>query len=982
MFAKSGRSTPIANSNGTNGSANMAPSVAAPGARPWLQKRQTQGHPNIINNNSNININGVTNAAAGPAVPVNTALAVQHTALVFNPGPSSGVSEVVQSRPVRRPLPQRNAPPATTSITAATTLANTNANINTSPTVSLVSAPNVAGIIPGAQRPNFPLRTRSSSNTNGNLNGKAQPLQRPTVQQMAYYSQFPQQQQQQPQQNLQQPSIQQQSLQQPVHQLLPPPSKQLYPLQMQQQLLSPPPQLQQPQQASPREQRPYHSPRPLTPSTPHYSRQQQQQQQDKLDRLMNEAQLDAQTNHATSPTPTQTSPLTVAASAGVSTTAGMPSSMIFVSLPQAPLVSSTGHQRQPSQGSITIPRVSSVTRNASNSSNSSRRSRITSVRAAGSTDLNAPNTSPSTISGTTPIPSFKSQRSSRLTLPISEKTLDVTSNDGSFSLESLKAFNARIEALESLNESLKLELSHKEKRIDAITAHTKETDRRLDQAQHDLRESDSKLRKLRGDRGSVISEVSLNSSKRVKSLRQGLADLEMLRQTEADQLRGFFSKEMKSKDSEIQRLTDALQAQLRAKAALSAVTNGAVASVGSAITGVIGGTAADDFAISVLLKQMELQKLKVADLEQKLAIYSPDANSTTIENGVETKQVLERRIQSLESQHSLEIDAITSEMEQLRVELDDVLKAYEDVELKREAEVARYESDKKELERLGQLEISDWKEKYKTMMNTFAKEKESLRAELTKMAAEVESTKRTHEKMLSEVSEKHAVQLNDVKTQMSQTFHQRNINSILGSVNEQLEQLMTEKTLVEASLVSCTQERDDSLKKLQEAGKTIETLTAHQKALEDGFATKIGNLVEKNKTLKEAKIDSDSQATMANSKFAALFSQFEALKADKLAENDRFKQELERLEKSRTALEMELNSSGHEFDDLIEKLRLAESAKAILEKDVEILNLQIEKLQSTSGTKISFEDESFLDSLATDKLRQDLLDTREKVIIL
>ncbi|KAJ3206711.1 hypothetical protein HDU82_004338 [Entophlyctis luteolus] len=519
-----------------------------------------------------------------------------------------------------------------------------------------------------------------------------------------------------------------------------------------------------------------------------------------------------------------------------------------------------------------------------------------------------------------------------ITVPTSKNPQVEESNSGDVgggvilaSPDMTRALQAQIAALESKNSSLKLELSYKERRIEAMGAYNKETEKRLDQTQQELRDRDSKLRKLRGDRGSVITEVSLNSSKRVKSLRQGIADLEILRQTEVDELRSVLGGQLKARDQEIERLTNALQIQLLGKARV--------------------GNAGEELAINALKEQLEKQTAKIKLLESKIS-------SSNLYQTEQSRQAIEQRMKTLEAQQKLELEALRYEVDQSKMEYEDVLKSFEDSELKREAEQLQHSRDMKELAKRQDLEINDWKDKFESMRIAFDKEKDSLLANLFNAETSLELAKKSHAKALKALTEKHDAQLNQIRQQMDQSGP---------------DQFKSAKALVEVNLASSAQERRNAEQKLQ-----VSTASSAQI---DALNSQIADLKNQVLILENSKAEAELQA---KDKIDALVAQVGKLKAENAADSEFFKEEVEKLEQSRLALEIELNSSTYEFDSIIEQLRNAEGAKSALEKDVEGLKL---KLQSTPGNESR--SVSQLQSYSgSERMREELLSTREKVFLM
>ncbi|KAI9331710.1 hypothetical protein BDR26DRAFT_869917, partial [Obelidium mucronatum] len=517
-------------------------------------------------------------------------------------------------------------------------------------------------------------------------------------------------------------------------------------------------------------------------------------------------------------------------------------------------------------------------------------------------------------------------------------------------LESLKSAQAKIQAFETRTVSLKTELANKEKRVESMSSYIKDTEKRLMESQAQLRENNGKLRKLRGDRGSVMSEASVHTSRRVKSLRQGLVELEVLKQMEIDELRTTLIELLKEKDEEIDRLTSTLKRQ--------------VSSNGNSENG-------------DLLETVERQNSKIASLERKLvgldiSTANSSANNSQNNSSNNRRQTLQR-LKSLESSNKYEVEGLMVEIKELKNELEDMRNGYEDAEFRYEAQQIQHETYLVDLEGRHNLEIKDLKDKLDTMRIAFDDERDSLLTDLFNAEGALDGIKKMHSKEIKAIVQKHSAQIEEIKAQMERSLNSNVANNAANSglnSSDRIEALKTAKARLEVTLTTSLQEKRELDRQLRSLGEQLESQIQENSTLKD----QVNLLKGQCQYLQEATVDSQSLLNTANAKLASITSQMESLNLEFNKDTERYKEDIQVLEDSRAALEAELNESNDEFVGMIEKLRSLESTNLNLEKEVEVLK--------AVGTRSVNRDIISTSGRNVDDSQVDLVKAREKITLL
>ncbi|KAJ3028710.1 UNVERIFIED_CONTAM: hypothetical protein HDU68_001059 [Siphonaria sp. JEL0065] len=472
--------------------------------------------------------------------------------------------------------------------------------------------------------------------------------------------------------------------------------------------------------------------------------------------------------------------------------------------------------------------------------------------------------------------------------------------------ESLKSAQAKIQAYETKTVSLETELGNKEKRIESLSSSVKDVEKRLTESQALLRENNAKLRKLRGDRGSVVSEASVFTSRRVKSLRQGLVELETLKQMEIDELRTTLIELLKEKDEEIERLTGTLKRQ--------------VSSNGSSQNG-------------ELLETLERQNSKIATLERKL-VGIDSTTSTNSDNSDQLKSGTNRqtllRLKSLESSNKFEVDALLSEMKELKDELEDMRNGYEDAEFRYEAQQIQHDAYLVDLENRHGLEIKELKDKLETMRTAFDDERDSLLTDLFNTEGTLEAMKKYHSRELKVIAQNHSAQIEEIKSQVERSLNSTANTSGLNSP-ERVEALKNAKARLEVSLTTSLQEKRELDRQLRSMAEQLESQTQQTTGLKE----QVAQLKKQCQAVQESDLETNTLLSISNEKVASVTAQLESIKTEFALDVERFKEEIQTLEESKAALEAELDGSNEEFVGLIEKLRSLEIEKQNLEKEME-----------------------------------------------
>ncbi|KAJ3075401.1 hypothetical protein HDU98_008230 [Podochytrium sp. JEL0797] len=515
--------------------------------------------------------------------------------------------------------------------------------------------------------------------------------------------------------------------------------------------------------------------------------------------------------------------------------------------------------------------------------------------------------------------------------------------------EGMKVSQAKIQALETMVGSMKTELGNKERRMLNLEVNLKEAENRLVQSQAEVRERDGKLRKLRGDRGSVVSVASVNTTKRVTALRMSLVELETVKQMELDEVKATFVELLKDKDDEIAQLMGSLERKVRSTSATPTATT------------------IPEEPTAELLQTLHRRTSQLHTLERKLltlhesSITSP--TSTTATTAPESKHTLLHRLQTAETS----IATLTETVSALQSELAQTRTEYEDAEFRCDAMQIQHETYLRGVEERWGLERKELKDKLDTLRLAFDDERDSMLTELFNAEAAVEAERKLRGKEVKAVKEKYGKRMDEIREQM-----ERNVEGGSGGVS--VEALKAAKGRLEVTLMAAMQDKRELDRKVRVLGEQVEAGGVENRGLKEA----VKELKEQVRFWEDTNGETQGLVDEMKEKVVVLEKRVRVLVEESEAEQERFKEEMKSFEDSRTALETQLSGSNEEFVGLIERLRDVEKAKLELGRD-------FDKLRSQMSLTVGIDDVADVegeDAEETSENRDALSKAREKILAL
>ncbi|KAJ3407881.1 hypothetical protein HDU80_007511 [Chytriomyces hyalinus] len=488
--------------------------------------------------------------------------------------------------------------------------------------------------------------------------------------------------------------------------------------------------------------------------------------------------------------------------------------------------------------------------------------------------------------------------------------------------EKLKNANLRIQTFENKTRLLKNELDTKEKRVLSLAASVQEAERRVAESQSELKDRDAKLRKMRGDRSSTLSEVNVRSSKRVKSLMQGITELEQLKQMELQDLKAATVGQIADRDAEIERFKELISMQ---------ASDAAAARIQDLETQV--GT-----LLNAQLHQQELQK------------SSNSSNKPT----TSTTATLERRLKSLESNSKLELENLQFQLSQTALQLDDMRMNYEDAEFKVEQLTFQHETTLKDLNTRHKLEISSLIDAMASSRASFEDERESLLTEVFNLENLVEGMKKMQTKEIRRLGEVQKQELEALRSQI--------INSV-SQTDGDLDQLSAAKRSLEATVRIVTQEKEALALELNSVTDQLDALSVKQAEQGITYKSDVAELKKELESMQAANAELDITCVRLKGDASTLRAAVERLETERSADAERLQTDSLNWDQERAALEAELNDVNKEFVGMIAALKAAEASKSSLEKEVAVLQKKV--TAAAQSASADFADRSIAESALT-----------------
>ncbi|KAJ3400592.1 hypothetical protein HDU80_006830 [Chytriomyces hyalinus] len=465
--------------------------------------------------------------------------------------------------------------------------------------------------------------------------------------------------------------------------------------------------------------------------------------------------------------------------------------------------------------------------------------------------------------------------------------------------EKLKNANLRIQTFENKTRLLKNELDTKEKRVLSLAASVQEAERRVADSQSELKDRDAKLRKMRGDRSSTLSEVNVRSSKRVKSLMQGMTELEQLKQMELQDLKAATVSQIADRDAEIDRFKELISMQ-----------------------------ASDAAAARIQDLETQVATLSNAQLHQQELQKSSSSNKPTIS----TTATLERRLKTLESNSKLELENLQFQLSQTALQLDDMRMNYEDAEFKVEQLTFQHETTLKDLNTRYKLEISSLKDAMASSRASFEDERDSLLTEVFNLENLVEGMKKMQTKEIR--------RLGEVQKQEMEALRSQLMNSV-SQTGGDMDQLKAAKQSLEATVRIVTQEKEALALELDSVTDQLDALSVKQAEQGITYKSDVAELKEELESMRAANAELDITCVRLKGDASTLRATVERLEAERSADAERLQTEALNWDQERGALEAELNEVNEEFVGMIAALKVAEASKSNLEKEVAALQKKV-----------------------------------------
>ncbi|KAJ3236496.1 hypothetical protein HDU81_010700 [Chytriomyces hyalinus] len=466
--------------------------------------------------------------------------------------------------------------------------------------------------------------------------------------------------------------------------------------------------------------------------------------------------------------------------------------------------------------------------------------------------------------------------------------------------EKLKNANARIQTFENKTRLLKNELDTKEKRVASLASSVQEAERRVADSQSELKDRDAKLRKMRGDRSSTLSEVNVRSSKRVKSLMQGMTELEQLKQMELQDLKAATVSQIADRDAEIERFKELISMQ-----------------------------ASDAAAARIQDLETQVATLSNAQLHQQELQKSSNSSSNKPPS---TTATLERRLKSLESNSKLELENLQFQLTQTTLQLDDMRMNYEDAEFKVEQITFQHETTLKDLNTRYKLEISSLKDAMASSRASFEDERDSLLTEVFNLENLVEGMKKMQTKEIRRLGELQKQEMETLRNQLMTSVSQ---------TGGDMDQLRAAKQSLEATVRIVTQEKEALALELDSVTDQLDALSVKQAEQGITYKSDVAELKEELKSMRAANAELDITCVRLKGDASTLRDTVERLEAERSADAERLQTEALNWDQERVALEAELNEVNQEFVGMIAALKAAEASKSGLEKEVTALQKKI-----------------------------------------
>ncbi|KAJ3260055.1 hypothetical protein HDU77_001517 [Chytriomyces hyalinus] len=485
--------------------------------------------------------------------------------------------------------------------------------------------------------------------------------------------------------------------------------------------------------------------------------------------------------------------------------------------------------------------------------------------------------------------------------------------------EKLKNANLRIQTFENKTRLLKNELDTKEKRVLALAASVQEAERRVADSQSELKDRDTKLRKMRGDRSSTLSEVSVRSSKRVKSLMQGMTELEQLKQMELQDLKAATVSQIADRDAEIERFKELIS--MKASDAAAARIQDLETQIGT--------------LLNAQLHQQELQK------------SSNSSNKPT----TSTIATLERRLKSLESNSKLELENLQFQLSQTALQLDDMRMNYEDAEFKVEQLTFQHETTLKDLNTRYKLEISSLKDAVASSRASFEDERDSLLTEVFNLENLVEGMKKMQTKEIR--------RLGEVQKQEMEALRSQLMNSV-SQTGGDMDQLRAAKRSLEGTVQIVTQEKEALALELNSVTDQLDALSVKQAEQGITYKSNVAELKKELESMRAANAELDITCVRLKGDASTLRAAVERLETERSANAERVQTDSLNWDEERAALEAELNEVNKEFVGMIAALKAAEASKSSVEKEVAVLQKKVAAAAQSASAE--FADRSIAES--------------------
>ncbi|KAJ3245429.1 hypothetical protein HDU78_009303 [Chytriomyces hyalinus] len=488
--------------------------------------------------------------------------------------------------------------------------------------------------------------------------------------------------------------------------------------------------------------------------------------------------------------------------------------------------------------------------------------------------------------------------------------------------EKLKNANLRIQTFENKTRLLKNELDAKEKRVLSLTASVQEAERRIADSQSELKDRDTKLRKMRGDRSSTLSEVNVRSSKRVKSLMQGMTELEQLKQMELQDLKAATVSQIADRDAEIERFKELISMQ-----------------------------ASDAAAARIQDLETQVGTLLNAQLHQQQLQKSTNSSSKPTTS---TTATLERRLKSLESNSKLELENLQFQLSQTALQLDDMRMNYEDAEFKVEQLTFQHETTLKDLNTRYKLEISSLKDAMASSRASFEDERDSLLTEVFNLENLVEGMKKMQTKEIR--------QLGEVQKREMEVLRSQLMNSV-SQTGGDMDQLRAAKRSLEATVRIVTQEKEALALELNTVTDQLDALSVKQAEEGITYKSNVAELKEELESMRAANAELDITCVRLKGDASTLRVAVERLETERSADVERLQTDSLNWDQERAALEAELNEVNKEFVGMIAALKAAEASKSSVEKEVAVLQKKVAAAAQSASAE--FADRSIAESALT-----------------